>query len=832
MIRTRPLTADTGPRALGIRTGVRPLAMSLALALLASAAAVPAGPADARAPIPVEKPERPEPRVLTQADADLLREALETVRKRGWEKAATSLAGVRHPLARKVVRWMRLQESGGGTFEEIVRFADAHPDWPNRDRLLRRAEAVIPDTMAPQAVVQWFAGRDPFTGDGMLRLGEAHLASNRTAIGAAWIRRAWRDTSLSRTGETRIRAQHIRHLQTDDHEARADALIWDGKRSAAKRMLALLPDGPAKLARARIKLSGREAGVDGAIAAVPRSLQDDPGLMYERIRWRRRRDRDQETWPLLKQAPKDKMALVRPESWWIERRIQTRHALTAGKADLAYDFVRGHGLARGSHFADAEWSAGWIALRFLNDPQAAIRHFAALEANVSYPISKARAQYWLGRAAEAAGQRAAATAHYQRASKHDTTFYGQLAAEKVAADVYSGTDAVLRLPASPIPAPERKTAFRESPLARAAVVSADFAPDWVTRTLIFALIETATSAEDFALAGDLARDLDLPNVAVRVGKTAAQNYVPATDHSYPILDLPPYMGNGTEPERALVLALIRQETEFDHDAVSHANARGLMQLTPATARDTARRHGMVYKRAWLTAKPDYNSQLGRAHLSDLIEDFDGSYILTAAAYNAGASRVRQWLREFGDPREPDVDAVDWIERIPFSETRNYVQRIMETLTVYRALLAGRSTPIMLSADLKRRVRSDRARHDGPARPSAERQTALMPVTETGPVPVAPPAPAPKAMPAGLAGPAEPIPPLPLPAPRTSRLTAAMVDAGALPVPHPDRGRAATAPVQPVALPVAMPARLIRASMGGKALPTLRLETIPGSTGIR
>ncbi len=701
----------------------RVLAFGLLLGLAIGASAMVSSPAAAQrgVPLPSPRPESITPRLLSLDDADQLREVLRKARANGWSAALPLLPKIDNPLGVKIVRWLYLQQTNGGaSFEEIANFIELNPHWPRQTRLIERAEETMPETTPAAFVIQWFGGGDPLTGDGKLRLAEAHMSMGKTTLGRVWLRRAWREGKLSRDGERRVLAKHRKLLDTDDHDARLDRLIWDGQTAAARRMLRLVSPNMRALAQARLKLRANAGGVDAAIAAVPKKLQNHPGLTFERIRWRRQRNRDMETWPLLLAAPSDPEGLGDPVRWWYERRIQAREALKAGQPETAYRFLRNHGLTRGHAFAESEWKAGWIALRYLNRADDAEAHFARMAEKVSRPISRGRALYWRGRAAEAAGRIEDAKGFYAQGSAYDTTFYGQLAAEKT-----GGARARVDLPGTTVVDKDARTAFRSGELPQAVLIASDFASDYITRLFLLRLVEVYPTAEGHTLAARLALEIDMPHMAVRIGKLASYAGHPSTDFAYPVFDLPQYKGKGEEPEPALTHAIIRQESEFNPRAVSGAKARGLMQILPSTARRTAARHRLGYRQAWLTNRPDYNTQVGRAYLGDLIKRYDGSYVMAAAAYNAGPSRVNRWVREFGDPRLPGTDAVDWVELIPFRETRNYVQRVMENTQVYRARLINAPHRVSLALDLKRgpygfsRDTTGLAEAEWPARPEPE-----------------------------------------------------------------------------------------------------------------
>jgi len=425
---------------------------------------------------------------------------------------------------------------------------------------------------------------------------------------------------------------------------------------------------------------------------VPASLTSDPGLLYERARWRRKARRTTDALPLVLQIPADFGPTAGPARVWYERKIHIGRARREGDFATAYQLAANHGLQRSGDFAEAEWLAGWLALQKLGDPAQADIHFARLEANVSTPISKSRSLYWRGRAAEAMDDPVAAQDFYARASELSIAYYGQLAATRLT------TDAGYQLPAEVSPTLGDRAAFNAMPLARATHLLAELNELRMYREFSYYLDDQLTDPVQFALLAEIAHGYGQDGIAVRGGKAGLAHGVIETGTLYPLVDLPSMAANAPEP--AFVYAIARQESEFYGRARSHANAHGMMQLIPSTARATARRIGASYRTSWLADDPQYNVRLGSAHLGHLLDDFDGSYVLTAAAYNAGAHRVRQWISRYGDPRR-GMDPIDWIESIPFWETRDYVQRVMENTLIYRARLDDGEIDATLDRDIAR-----------------------------------------------------------------------------------------------------------------------------------
>jgi soluble lytic murein transglycosylase len=378
-----------------------------------------------------------------------------------------------------------------------------------------------------------------------------------------------------------------------------------------------------------------------------------------------------------------------------ERRLYVPRALRAGNYRLAYDLVSNHGLTSGESFADAEWLSGWLMLRFLDQPQRAAEHFAHLSENVSAPVSRSRALYWRAEAARAMGQAGDAERLFNEAAQYNFTYYGQLAATR------GNRTATLSLPQTAAISEAARNRFDNRELVRALRLMAEVGAQRDFESIAFYLDDTLDDPQEIELLSNLGREQSYNRTALRNAKAGLFRNVIAVNAAYPLIDLPETVRSGNRIEPALVLSIIRQESEFDPSVVSHANAHGLMQLIPGTAQMQARREGMSYQRASLTGDPQYNMTLGSAHLADLVNDFGGSYVLAIASYNAGSHRAREWIADWGDPRSSSVDVVDWVELIPFAETRNYVQRVTENLQVYRYRLANEPTQIQLERDLRR-----------------------------------------------------------------------------------------------------------------------------------
>jgi soluble lytic murein transglycosylase len=621
---------------------------------------------------------------LARRDREHFRRAFAAARANRWSAARRHASRGHDPQLHKILYWLELAGPAAKDFSAITSFVERNPGWPRLDDLRRRAEEVINSEVSDQAVLAWFGRHEPVTAQGAIRFAEALIAAGNVGDGERRLRRAWVLGTFTARNERAFLRRHRNRLRAEDHVARLDRLLWDGHTRSATRMLRRVDKPLRALAKARMALMRREPGVDGAVARVPANLVDDPGLVYERLRWRRRKGMYETALEMLARGPEQP---PRPERWWIERAYLAREALVRDDTSVAYRIASDHGQAPGASFAEAEWLAGWIALRFLGKTDVARVHFERMYEAVGYPISRARGAYWAGRAAEAAADLAAASKWYEAAATRPTTYYGQLAA------AWLGTAKAPTLPEAPTIAAEQVTAFGERELVRAVRRLAEIGEDRLVRTFVRRLNAIAETPAERLMIAHLAEDTERTDLAVYTARRASLAGVSLIDPGYPTLELP----KGQDPDPALVYAVIRQESGFDPAAISGAGAHGLMQLMPATARTVSRRLRTKYSKRKLIADPDYNVSLGRAYLASLIDEFDGSHILALAAYNAGPRRVRRWIRDYGNPR--DVDPIDWIESIPIAETRNYVQRVLEGLYVYRLRLGQAHNGVTLADEL-------------------------------------------------------------------------------------------------------------------------------------
>lgn len=592
------------------------------------------------------------------------------------------------PLMAKILKGQMMAQPGNDySFDELATFISENPDWPGLKGIKMILEQKIPSAASPQQIVNWFNAYPPLTQAGFIRYIECLEQIGQSGVAATQIRQRWIEKDMGSSEAAAYRSRFASVISQDDDEQRLDRLLWDNNVTAARAMYTYVDNAHQALAEARIALAGQTNAAESLVSRVPSALQRDPGLLYERLRWRRKNGNDEGAIELLLNAP---AALGHPDEWWQERHIIVRRLIEQKDWRTAYRLLQRHGLNTGFNYVQAEFTAGWLALRFLNQPSLAETHFRALLNEATSPVSRARGLYWLGRAMEAMGHKHEAQQTYESAATLNTTFYGQMAITRLYAQPY------IRAATEPaIPNALRQKFFNRDVI-RATEKLYKMGQTDRAKTFFRAATDYASQRIDFALLLELAYQLQRPDWAINVSKAANQKNFIVTGAAYPVLA----MKMPSTPDPAFTHALIRQESQFKADAGSPAGARGLMQLMPGTAKDMAKKLGLSYSPSMLT-DPDYNVRLGTTFIQQQIDNFNGSYILALAGYNAGPRRVREWIDMFGDPRYDNVDPVDWIELIPIYETRNYVQRIIENLQFYRARLNGGQAPLKILEDLKR-----------------------------------------------------------------------------------------------------------------------------------
>ena len=624
---------------------------------------------------------------LSAADLQATRSALAAAQSGDWNRAYTEAAAITDPLPLKMLHWMDYARPGApGHFSDIAEFIEKNADWPGQKTLRKHAEeALVGESDATAA--DWLKRYPPISAAGKVRAAETMLNSGDLAGGTEALRATWIGADFGVLDEKNFLAHHSAAIRPQDNVKRVDRLLWDGQTDAAHRMLPMLPPDYRTVAEARIALAAQSWNGDALVARVPSQLRADPGLVFEQLRARRKKDMVDAAVQILLARPGD---LVRPTAWWNERQAIARRVLASGNADLAYKIVEQHGMIEGNGFADAQFLLGYIALRYMKQPALAFDYFSQILARVATPFAKARAGYWGGRAAEAEAKPELAAKWYAAGADHMATFYGQLAAHEL------GHDAPPRPVPEPVPDADELAQFNSDEVVRATRIFFELGDRERGKHFLLHMADNAKTPTIFAMLANLAETSGRIDLAIAVAKRAIETGTPLMIHGYPVTELP----DGGTAERSLLFAITRQESAFEREAVSRAGARGLMQLMPATASFIANKMQLPFSADRLTADGTYNVLLGRAYLEALIEDFGGSYALAIAAYNAGPGRVRQWLHDYGDPRGGNIDMVDWIEMIPINETRNYVQRVLENLQIYRGQ-SGRESAFSLASDLAR-----------------------------------------------------------------------------------------------------------------------------------
>ena len=700
---TKPKVPLTKPRPIARNVVPHTAAKNTALAAPAAAkTTVPEAPALAPATRqhaalpPARKPAATAAVAATsstsQADTDALENVIELVRAHKPANATQAEAAISDPVAQKLAEWIILRSNdNGATVERYRAFISANPSWPSQTFLRRRGEAALWDDHRDDATVRaWFENDSPLSAKGKFSSAKAMIARGDRANAERLVRDAWRNDSMSEDTESTALDLFGALLTPGDHKARMDLLLYGSEHEAALRAAKRLGANQVALAKARIASYRKAPNSRALLDAVPQQLRSDPGYIFSRIQLLRREEKFAEAAQLMLNAPKDPGRLYNLDEWWVERRLLSRKMLDVGEHRTAYLIARDAALpARDIYKTEQEFTAGWIALRFLNDPSLAAQHFARIGVGSVNPTALARAGYWQGRAAEAAGRAQEARAAYLRAAEQSTSYYGQLARAKLG---------LPQLEINGAPSGRGRNVERLE-IVRAAQLLYELDEGEVAIPI---LADMGENGDPDALVGlgELASRYSDARGMLLMGKSALNRGLPFDFYAYPVNGIPSFKQIGPEVERSIVYAIARQESAFNPSVVSPAQAYGLMQVTPDAARYVCKRHGATYDLARLKNDSAYNATLGAAELGGLLEDYRGSYIMTFAAYNAGRGSVKKWIERYGDPRDSKIDAVDWVELIPFSETRNYVQRIMENLQVYRARFGG-GTKLQIEADLRR-----------------------------------------------------------------------------------------------------------------------------------
>jgi len=663
-------------------------------ARISNAGPTPAPPPAASFTAPVIRTGPPlavaEATATSPLDLTAVKQAISMVHKDRADEATNIEHTISDPLARKLVEWTILRSDDSSVdFARYAAFIAANPTWPSLVTLRRHAEAALwQQQVDAQATLNYFRDQEPLSAKGYFALAQAYLVKGDVGRAAAAVHTAWQLDGFSETVEAQARTVFAGLITPDDDKVRMDGRLYLEENDAGMRAAQHLDAAQQAIARARAAVNTKAANARALLDAVPAAAQHDPGYMFSRIQWLRRSDRITEAARWMLEAPRDPEKLLDLDQWWVERRLIARKLLDLGDAKTAYAIADG-GADPASENARAEqqFTAGWIALRFLHEPRLALPHFARIAEGVTNPITLARSFYWQGRAAHALGAEREARGYYEVAARFPTAYYGQLARAELHLDAVTLHE--------PPPAEHR-------PLELGRAFDILYAVD--ERDLVAGMAadiaDKSADGPGLARLAEIAAHHNDARATLLIGKAALGHGLPFERYAFPDFGIPDYRQIGPQVERCVVYSIVRQESAFNTKVVSSAHALGLMQVTPEAGRNTARKFKVPFDQKRLLGDVAYNAQLGTAELGDDINNYRGSYILAFVAYNAGPHRANEWIAQYGDPRDPRIDPVDWIERIPISETRYYVQRILENMQVYRARLENNPN-LLIEADLHR-----------------------------------------------------------------------------------------------------------------------------------
>ena len=644
---------------------------------------------------------------LPADDAPKIKGAIEALAANKPDKAAEFAKDVSDPIGRKLIAWYRLRQ-GQGEARDYLAFLDANPDWPSRDYLRQRMEeALFIEGGSTDLIATYFKDGKALSGSGLALLASVELAHGNKDKAKALASEAWRKYDLPASLEPGFLTRFGSLLTEEDHKWRLDRLLVDDVRyqanrkeraEIAKRVIPLLSDAEQKKAQARLAVFLQSHGAKAKLkAAAPSAKGSDWGLVFHKVQTLRQANKLDEAAKLILTAPGDPAVVANLDEWWIERQKLAYMALTANKPKLAYDLVREVGGISGNEANEQSFMAGWIALRYLKDKAAAERHFEAFSKSADGPLSRAKSHYWLGRLYEAKGDRHEGDGGIPLAAASIDTFYGLLAMQKLD----PGSHRISLSPPAE-PTPQQVERLSNLDIAKAIFVARKAGLNTSIPRIMFQRLYTLDDSESWAgLIAHLARSIGDTQTAVRIGKQAVARGQNLVLYSYPVHALPDYKPLRTPPEAALLFGLARQETEFNSDTVSGAGARGILQVMKGTANHVCRDYKIKCDHKQLLVNGSYNTMIASAYVADRLAEFDGSYVLSIASYNAGPGRAHQWISEFGDPRKANVDPIDWIERIPIEETRRYVGKVLSNIQIYRARLGDEATALRLDQDLAR-----------------------------------------------------------------------------------------------------------------------------------
>ena len=637
--------------------------------------------------------------VLSQRDYAIAKEVFSLIKQKKWKAALKTTKRVKDKDFKNLVTWIHLKETRNiASFYDYAKFIENNSNYPRINRLKYLAEHKINlESTSPSTIIGWFDSESPFSGFGKIKLGEAYLKRGEIDKGSKLIKEGWITASLSSRDLRYLNKKYKKIINSSDHIKRADYLAWEYKYWDLKRILRYLPKDHRALYNARQILMSNSYGVDNAISSVPEKFKSDIGLRYDRLKWRRRRGRVESSLEIINSAPNDNAALVRADLWWKERNSISRALVYKKKYQLAYDVAKNHSLDKekeneGTGFAEAEWMSGWIALSFLKNPELALKHFDTFYKKVGYPISLARGAYWLGITYEKIGNDKLSKKYFEEGSKYLTTFYGQLSYQKI------NPFGEFELKDDSKYSEEYEKTFNKNPLIKHVLLLKELNKTSLSKDILKHLADLDIEKGSEVLAAKLATNIGRYDYAIQISKKASYEKRFYNKFNYPIINTPAIINGKAMPSQEIILAITRQESEFDPKANSYAGAKGMMQLMTYTAKLVSKQMKVGYSKSKLTSDPEYNIRLGTYYFNSLLNEYQEIYPFAIAAYNAGPKRVRYWRKINGDPSKNKIDYVNWIELIKFKETRNYVQRVLENGNVYKYMLSGK--PIKMEGYFK------------------------------------------------------------------------------------------------------------------------------------
>ena len=633
---------------------------------------------------------------LTELNA--VRQAIELVRKGKQRDASDIGRGLRDPAAAKVVEWVLLRsDDNTSNSDRYASFISNNPNWPSIWFFRRRAEAALWQERREAATVRSYfrgANKPPLTAKGKFALARALLAQGERKEAEELARDAWRNDPFTADVESLAHDLFEKFLTREDHKVRMDRRLNVEDIEAGLRAANRLGGVDQQIARARAAVIRKEANALALLDAVPQTARNDAGYILSRAQFLRKHDRIAEAGALMASAPHDIALVHDPDEWWIERRLLVRKLLDAGDYKTAYLVAKNATMpTRPAYRVDQPFTAGWVALRYLKDAKLALEHFQTVGINTDNPVAKARGAYWRGRALEALGRGQEARAQFEEAARYPTAYYGQIARAKAGLGD-------IALSAAPVLAPEERKLALKDEVVRAVEVLYHIDERDLAAIMAVDAGENSDNVAKLVMIGELTARYDDGRSMLLLGKAALNRGLPFDHFAFPTVGMPKYQPIGPPVESALLYSIARQESGFNPKVISSANAMGLMQVTPEAAKYVTGKFKVAYDQNKLLKDSVYNVQVGSAELGDVLKDYRGSYIMAFCGYNAGRGRVKEWIAKYGDPRDPKVDPIDWVERIPLSETRNYVQRILENLQIYRMRFGG-GTRMMIEADLRR-----------------------------------------------------------------------------------------------------------------------------------